>query len=54
MTAPPTHLDVLIAEFERSRLGELKLHGPDFQLHLRRGRKPQWKATDPQQSGSAA
>ena len=51
MIATPTNLDVLLAEFERSQVGELKLRGTQFELHLRRGRKPRWKLRGEQAAG---
>lgn len=35
----PERLALLIAEFDRSGIGELRVTAPDFQLHLRAGKE---------------
>lgn len=41
-TQTPERLALLIEEFDRLGVGELRLEGTDFQLHLRAGRKPDY------------
>ena len=45
----PRQLALLIAEFERSGVGELRLTGPDFELVLRAGRPSAYR--DRRESG---
>lgn len=46
----PDALAILIAEFERSGVAELRLEGPAFELILRAGNAPRWieRIPDPQ------
>jgi len=38
----PERLTLLVAEFDRSGIGELSVKGLDFELRLRAGRKPDY------------
>ena len=53
-TYHPDPLAVLIDEFERSGVGELRLSGPEFDLHLRARRPTKLSEKIPSDPGGKA